>query len=144
MAKVVHIFKSYRPIFLFEFFALWNLAFGPNQSWIRFGIKLNFKYTRADSSASTPCPLPWPTCQFPLCRCHALLPPAAPPMLGLGPLLEPHAVECPYRTHPVPPLFSWSGMSSALPLSPLCLGVEVARAPPLSPLPLPCYPSCLK
>jgi hypothetical protein len=78
MAKVVHIFKSCRPIFLFELFALLNLAFGPNQNWIRFGIKLNFKYTRADSSASTPCPLPWPTCQFPLCRCHALLPPVAP------------------------------------------------------------------
>jgi hypothetical protein len=40
MTKVVHLFKSYLPIFLFELFQLWNLAFGPNQNRIRF-----FKYT---------------------------------------------------------------------------------------------------
>jgi hypothetical protein len=42
MAKVVHFFKSYHPIFLLECLELWNLAFGSNQSWIGFGIYIEF------------------------------------------------------------------------------------------------------
>jgi hypothetical protein len=38
MVKVVHHVKYYHPIFLFEFLEHLNLAFGPNQSWIRFEI----------------------------------------------------------------------------------------------------------
>jgi hypothetical protein len=34
MLKFVHLFKSYHPIFSFEFLELLNIAFGPNQSWI--------------------------------------------------------------------------------------------------------------
>jgi hypothetical protein len=54
MAKVVHLFKSRRPIFLFEFLELGNLAFGRNQCWIRLGFEWNFIYTRAHLSASPP------------------------------------------------------------------------------------------
>jgi hypothetical protein len=30
MAKVVHLFKSRRPVFLFQFLVLWKVVFGPN------------------------------------------------------------------------------------------------------------------
>jgi hypothetical protein len=42
MAKVVHPFKSYLPIFSFQFLELWNVAFGPNQGWISLKFKWNF------------------------------------------------------------------------------------------------------
>jgi hypothetical protein len=52
MVKVVYHFKSYHRIFLFEFLELWNLAFGPNYSWIRFGIYIEFLIPQAHLSAS--------------------------------------------------------------------------------------------
>jgi hypothetical protein len=57
MATIVHLFKSYRSIFLFEFLELCNLAFGPNQSWISFEIEIEFQIHRAHPSASPLSPL---------------------------------------------------------------------------------------
>jgi hypothetical protein len=47
MATVIHIFKSYCSIFLFEFLELWNLPFGPNECRMRFEIYIEFYIPRA-------------------------------------------------------------------------------------------------
>jgi hypothetical protein len=87
--------------------------------------------------------VPWPTCQLPLCRCRTphtrhLVTPAAVPCCaavrlscqGLVPSSSPTCLSAPIG-HPLPPLFSWLGTSSAHPLSPLCLSVEATQVPPL-------------
>jgi hypothetical protein len=71
MPQIAHIFKSYCSIFLFKLFELWNLAFGLNQSWVRFGVKFNFKYTRAHLSAC-------PSSPSVTCRSHGALTPHVP------------------------------------------------------------------
>jgi hypothetical protein len=53
MPKVVHPFKYYRPIFSFEFFELYNIAFGPNQSWI--SLELYKEFFSAGPMGQPPC-----------------------------------------------------------------------------------------
>jgi hypothetical protein len=41
MAKIVHLFKTHRPIFLLELLEAWKLVFGANQLNLKFNFVFN-------------------------------------------------------------------------------------------------------
>jgi hypothetical protein len=121
--KVIHHFKFCRPVFLFQFFELWKVVFGPNQVGAVWSFKFNY--------------IPW-------------APPVSPPPLFLSWPAASSAVSTLAGAGPPPPslaeltstdtlpllLFSPWDASKPAPLTPpfsLCFGREAAAPPAFAP-----------